>query len=364
MSQPNPLATTHAPPAQTGEVLHNPPPRAGVVDTRRKAAMIVQVLLGGGQRLALSRLPEDTQIALTHEIAKLRLVDRVTLDSVATEFAQALERIGMANSGGVEATLASLSGQISAGAQARLRRELAASHGIDPWTAVIALPVPELTPIMHRESVEVAAVALSKLPVPKAAEVLAKLPGERARAITHAMSVTRGIKPETVTQIGHALVHDYATPPDTAFEAPPEDRLSAILNSTGTGTREALLQSLDAVDAGFAQNVRRKLFTFADLPQRLNPLDVPRLLRGVPQEDVVTALTHAQSGSPPEVASAAFILANLSQRMADALREAMSERDPPRKAEGEKACALLLANLRERQLAGEITLLPLPDEEE
>lgn len=102
MSQLNPRIAPH-----NGDVLPPPPVSAAEgADKRRKAAMVVQLLLGGGHRLALSRLPEDSQIALTHEIAKLRLVDRVTLDAVAAEFAQALEDVGIAQSGGVEATLA------------------------------------------------------------------------------------------------------------------------------------------------------------------------------------------------------------------------------------------------------------------
>ena len=358
----DPMTLQRPPAFPTSPEVYDPP--AARPDRRQKAAMVVQLLLGEGQRLSLSRLPEETQVSLTHALARLRLVDRATLDAAITEFAQDVENLGIAAPGSVEATLESLSGQISPGVQARLRRELAQAHGIDPWHAVTALPVADLLPVMHRESVEVAAVTLGKLPVTKAAEILGKLPGDRARRITRAMSQTAAISPDTVACIGSALASDYANPPDSAFNAPPEERLGAILNSALSDTRDAVLQSLADDDAGFAEGVRRAILTFADLPQRLNPLDVPRLLRGVPQPDVVTALAYAATASAAEAAAATFILGNLSQRMADTLREEMDERAPPRRIEGEAACNALLANLRERQAAGDITLLPHPDDHE
>ena len=35
---------------------------SGLIDRRRKAAILVQLLLADGQKLALARLPEDVQI--------------------------------------------------------------------------------------------------------------------------------------------------------------------------------------------------------------------------------------------------------------------------------------------------------------
>ncbi|WP_428983607.1 hypothetical protein [Psychrosphaera aquimarina] len=46
--------------------------------------------------------------------------------------------------------------------------------------------VEKLLPILENESIEVAAVLLSKIDVARAAELLGKLPGPQARRITYA----------------------------------------------------------------------------------------------------------------------------------------------------------------------------------
>ncbi|MCC7320483.1 MAG: flagellar motor switch protein FliG [Rubellimicrobium sp.] len=331
---------------------------------RRKAAMVVQLLINDGQKIALSRLPEEVQINLTRELAALRLVDRETLHSVADEFARAVESVGIAAPGGVEGALAALGGQLSPEAQARLRREAAAARGGDPWTEVAALPAADLVRLMERESTEVAAVALSKLPVSRAAEVLGLLPGDRARRITYAMSQTAGIRPEAVARIGGALAADYTGRHETAFAVPPVARIGAILNSSEAATRDAVLESLAETDAGFADQVRRAIFTFADIPARVGRLDVPRVVRGIESADLVAALAHAQASGADQAAVAEYILANMSQRMAESLREELRERGSVRRKDGERAQNLLIAAIRERADSGEITLVVPEDDED
>ncbi|MCC5975402.1 MAG: flagellar motor switch protein FliG, partial [Rubellimicrobium sp.] len=158
---------------------------------RRKAAIIVQLLLAEGQTPPLSRLTEDAQIALTRALGDLRLVDRETLHSVAEEFTRDLESVGLTAASGMDGALAAIGAHLSPSAAARLRTELASRDGIDHWKPVIALSAAELVPIAQSESTEVCAVLLSKLPVARAAELLALLPGDQARRITFAMSRTQ-----------------------------------------------------------------------------------------------------------------------------------------------------------------------------
>lgn len=336
---------------------------AAAIDRRRKAAMVVQLLLNDGHKIALSRLPEEVQVTLTREIAALRLVDRGTLHAVAEEFARELEQVGLTAPGGVDAALAALSGHLSAEAAARIRKEAAAARGGDPWTRLLDLSAAELVPLMEQESTEVAAIALSKLPVAKAAEVLGLLPGERARRITYAVSQTAGVQPESVTRIGAALAAQYGTPPATAFAAPPVQRVGAILNSSAAATRDSVLESLAQTDAAFAEQVRRAIFTFPDIPARVNRMDIPKVIRGIENGTMVTALAAAQASGGADAEAAEFILANMSQRMADSLREEIRERGRIRKADAEAALGAVVAAIRERADSGEITLIQ-PEEGE
>ncbi|PZR00971.1 MAG: flagellar motor switch protein FliG [Cereibacter sphaeroides] len=327
---------------------------APVMDGRAKAAVIVRLLLAEGGSLPLDSLPEHMQSALAEQIGRMRLIDRKTLEHVVSEFAGELEQVGLAFPGGIEGALSIMDGHISATAANRLRRLAGASAKADPWDHIMKLDDDRLLPVLEEESVEVAAVMLSKLSVPKAAGLLGRLPGDRARRVAYAVSLTGNVDPETVRRIGHSLASQLDTLPPRAFEAEPVERVGAILNISAAATRDEVLRGLDETDAAFARKVRRAIFTFAHLPARLPARDVPKLIRVMEQPILVTAL--ASASSPEDAASAEFLLANLSQRMAQALREEMAERGQVREKDAEAAMAAVITAIRELVSSGEVTL--------
>lgn len=335
---------------------------AARTDRRRKAAIIVRFLLSDGLRPPLATLPEDAQVELTREMGRLSVVDRATLDAILSEFADELEGVGLAPRPGEEAAIDAVSGHISPEAVARLRAEAARRRNSDPWTAVAALPLPELATLLSRESLEVAAVTLSKLPVARAAEVLGLLPGAQARRTTFAVSRTARIPPEAVARIGRALAEEYCTSPSPAFRQPPATRLGGILNSSPPATREEVLGGLDAEDPPFAAEVRKAIFTFVHLPLRLKAGDVPKVLRGVDSRVIATALAAALRGKPDEVEAAEYLLRNLPQRLADTIREEMESLPRIKAAAAESAQAAIVGEVRDRASSREIELID-PDEE-
>lgn len=323
---------------------------------RQKAAVIVRHLLTEGGSLPLSSLPEHMQAALAEQMGRMRLIDRVTLDAVVTEFLAELESVGLAFPGGIEGALAMMDGHISQSAATRLRRMASASSKVDPWERITALPVERLLPILSDEAVEVGAVMLSKLPVPKAAEILGRLPGERARRLAFAVSMTANTDPETVRRIGAALLAELDNQPARAFETDPVERVGAILNVSSSGTRDEVLEGLDAEDAAFAAEVRRAIFTFNHIPARLSPRDLPKITRLVEQPVLVTALSAALAKEALAEA-AEFILANISQRLAQGLREEIDARGKVKDKDGEAAMNAVILAIRQLEAAGELALI-------
>jgi flagellar motor switch protein FliG len=330
----------------------------------RKAALIVQYLLNDGQDLPLADLPEDSQLRLSRELGALGLVDRATMDSVAREFTEALGDLAMTVPGSVEAALAGLDGKISPQALQRLRDEAASQAGADPWVQLRALEADDLVPLLEAESPEIGAVLLSKLPTARAAELLGRLPGARARRIAHAVARTADIRPEAVARIGAALAGQYCGTGAPAFSQTPGQRVGAILNASTAETRERLLEDLATQDPDFAETVRQSIFTFADIPRRLAPLDVPGVIRDIPGADLVKALGSAQAAGGDLAAAADHILSNMSQRMADSLREEVAELGKVRKSDGEAAQAAVVTAIRAAADSGAITLVEPDDDED
>jgi len=333
-------------------------PRA--LTRKEKAAIIVRCMLAEGAPLQVSSLSDQMQTALTEQMSQMRLVDKETLSSVVTEFLSELEEVGIAFPGGLEGALAVMENHLSPDAASRLRRMASGHSRSDPWERLIQLPVEQMLPALQDESVEVAAVVLSKLPVPKAAELLSKLPGDRARRVALAVSMTSKVAPETVRRIGSALLQQMDSQPPKAFATDPVERVGAILNVATAGTRDDVLKGLDADDADFAERVRKAIFTFGHIASRIMPRDVPKIIRGLDQAVLVTALS-ASLGKAGLEETAEFILANLSQRMSQGLREEMLQRGKIKEKDAEDSMTAVVMAVRALESTGEVVLIQPED---
>ena len=333
---------------------------AGPLSGRAKAAIVVRLLLNEGADIPLEDLPEDLQAQLTKQMGAMRVVDRDTLTSVVDEFTEALDGIALSFPGGIAGALDALDGKISRRTAERLRKEAGVRQAGDPWVRLRGLGPDALLPVLQSESTEVAAVLLSKLDVGQAAELLGKLPGPEARRITYAVSQTSAVTPDAVDRIGLSLAAQLDAKPLRAFDGDPVDRVGAILNSSTSGTRDDVLTGLDEADKGFADRVRKAIFTFANIPQRIAPRDIPRVLREVDQAQLVAALAGAATAGMTDTGE--FILENMSGRMADQLREEVAEAGTVKPKDAEEAMAAIVAAIRTMEAAGDLLLVVEEDE--
>lgn len=333
----------------------------GTLSRKQKAAIIVRLLLREGADLPVSELPEDMQADLSQQLGSMRYVDRDTLGEVVREFAEELDSVGLSFPRGIAGALSVLEGKISPRTAARLRKEAGVRQAGDPWVRIRALSVEDLTPVAEAESIEVTAVLMSMLDTSKAAELMAALPGERARRVAYAISLTGKVTPDAVDRIGLSLASQLDLRPPKAFDAKPEERVGAILNFSTTTTREDVLTGLDETDSQFAEEVRKNIFTFAHIPHRVEGRDVPKVIRLVEQDKLVTALAAALQ--VPLTEAVEFLLENMSKRMADGLRDEMRDIGKVKAKDGEAAMAAVVTAIRELADTGEIELVSPEDEE-
>ena len=330
---------------------------------RRKAAMIVQLLFRDGDGLPINRLPPKLQEALAREMGAIKLVDRDTVSAVADEFVSELEAVGLVAGGDTLRALEALGDKIDPELAERIRNDVIAERKGDPWPLVAALSEDDLVDLLNKQSLQIGGIVLSKLDVKTAASVLGKLDGARARRITFGMSQTKNVSPETVLRIGKSLVEEHCRKPAIAFQHGPDSRLGEILNNSPALTRDDVLDGLTERDETFAEDVRKKIFTFADIPVRLKPNDIAICLRNVDNDDLNTAIAAALAGAEGDKKGADYILSNMSQRMADQIREAAEELGKVSKDAGEKAMNAVTTVIRDMVTDGLISYKE-PEEEE
>lgn len=335
-----------------------PMPSAVNLTSKEKAAVVVRLLLSQGAVPALSQLSESKQTALAVQIARMAPVDQDTVQLVADEFANEIERIALSFPQGLDGAIGLLDGVLSEGAANRLRKMAPSDTRRNPWEEIENIEVDRIVPFLENEAIEVAAVILSKLSVGKAAETLGKLPGDLARRITYAISKTEGVSPVVVHRIGASLAEQLDTRPITAFDDGPVSRVGAILNYAPASVRDEVLDGIESEDQQFADEVRAAIFTFANIPDRIAPRDIPRIQRDLDPEDLTTVVAAATGDDQKSVD---FILENISKRMAENIRDDAKEKGEVKTEDAEAAMIRIIAVIRDLEAAGEIFFVAKED---
>ena len=327
-----------------------PPALAGP----QKAAIIIQMVLSEGGSLPLSSLSQRSQTRLMQDFVELGRVDRATLSVVVSDLERDLASVGLSFPRSVSDALTTLEAHLNPELVKDLRGQLGLTSAPSPWGKITTLPGDKLLALIPDEDPTIAATILSKLDPEKASEILDAMTPEMAGQVSLAMQNTGTIRPDMLARIGTMLVDAMPGEAPKAFTEAPALRLANLLNAASPDRRDAVLASLADSDAAFAEEVRRSIFTFADISTRISAVDISKITRDISQEDLVQALAYA-AGPEPEAAD--FILSNLSQRMADALREEITELGPVEKKPGEVAMGKLTTAIRRLVDAGEITLI-------
>ncbi len=332
-----------------------PPALAGP----QKAAIIIQMVLSEGGSLPLSSLSQRSQTRLMQDFVELGRVDRATLSVVVSDLERDLAAVGLSFPRSVSDALSTLEAHLNPDLVKDLRGQLGLTSAPSPWGKITTLPREKLLALIPDEDPTVAATILSKLDPEKASEILDAMTPELAAQVSLAMQNTATVRPDMLARIGTMLADGMPVETPKAFADAPALRLANLLNAASPDRRDAVLASLGESDAAFAEEVRASIFTFADISTRIAAVDISKVTRDISQEDLVQALAYA-TGPEPEAAD--FILSNLSQRMADALREEIAELGTVEKKPGEVAMGKLTSAIRRLVDAGEIALIK-PDME-
>ncbi|MGA0614599.1 FliG C-terminal domain-containing protein [Paracoccus sp. KR1-242] len=332
------------------------------LSARQKAAIIVRLALAEGDDLDLSGLPAAAQTDLAQEMALMGLVDRETRNAVVAEFCDRLEAIGLSFPGDIDGTLNLLDGHLSAETSDRLRR-LAALNGTgDPWDRIAMLSPVLLAELARTEAVEIAAVMFSKLPVPRAAEVFGLIEPDRSRQIAYAMSLTGTIESPALNRIGLALIRAADAIPRPAIEGKAAEKIGAILNVSSAQTRDDVLSRLENEEPEFAGEVRKTIFTWLNIPNRVDSRDLPRIIR----EMDPAVLVRAFAGAKAEYrATMDFFLRGLSTRLAESMRDEVEVLGNVAARDAEEAMDAVVATIRRMEAAGDLFLItPLASEDQ
>ena len=209
---------------------------------------------------------------------------------------------------------------------------------------------PAIAELIRNEHPQIIASILVHLDRDQASGVLAAFDERSRNDIVLRIATLDGIQPHALKELNEVLSRVLAGG-DRVRKAPLGGPKAAaeMLNFLGTALEGTVLGSIRDADAELAQKIEEQMFVFNDL-LKLDNKAVQRLLREVSTDVLVVAL----KGADPQLRDK--VLANMSTRAAESLREDLESRGPVRVSEVEAQQKEILKTVKRLSDEGEIVL--------
>jgi len=222
--------------------------------------------------------------------------------------------------------------RLSANALGEERARAVFEDGVtSPFTRLESAPPDAVAALLAKEPPQIAGAVLARLAPGAAASILAELPHDcQLMAVAHVGRMTE-LPAHALEDMAAALVSELpSSEASTLVSVDGIGRAAKILNATQKEVTASILDGINTVDEGLANEVRMAMFTFDDLV-RVQPKSMREILREVPTD----RLTVALKGASKEIMAAIF--AGLSTRAADLIRDDLEIQTNVKKSEVEKA---------------------------
>ena len=225
--------------------------------------------------------------------------------------------------------------------------------GIESLKWMDPLSVAEL---LRGEHPQIVAAILVHLEYEQAAAVLMQLPDRFRSEVMLRVATLEGIQPAALKDLNEVLFQVLAGGDKVRKTSLGGVKTAAeMLNQMGGNADVAVLDTIRNYDPELAQKIMDKMFVFDDLV-KLDDRSVQLVLREVVSETLIVAL----KGGSMEVRDK--ILANMSMRAAESLREDLEGRGPMRLSEVEAQQKEILKVVRRLVEEGQVTIGSGPED--
>ena len=219
--------------------------------------------------------------------------------------------------------------------------------GIESLKWMDAMSVAEL---LRNEHPQIVAAILVHLDYDQAAEVLKHLTERQRNEVMLRVATMEGIQPTALKDLNEVLFQVLAGGDKVRKSSLGGVKTAAeMINLMGTNIEGTVIESIRNHDPDLAQKIVDKKFVFDDLV-KLDDKAIQMVLKEVASDALIAALKGAQ----PELREK--VLANMSTRAAETLREDLESRGPMRLSEVEAQQKDILKTVRRLSDAGQIVI--------
>ena len=317
--------------------------------TQKAALLLIQ--LGKEQAARVMAQMDESEIEeLTTEIARLERVNPEVAQAVLDEFYETSIG-GPAAAGGLTFAQKVLEASLGRERAANMMERLASSLQGQPFEFLQHADARQVVSLLSGEHPQTIALVLAHLRPDHASAIITGLPPAVASEVAHRIALMERASPDVVTVVAENLQRKASavlTPQEMAAVGGVQP-LVDIINRTDPTTEKIILEGLEARDTSLAEEVRSRMFVFADIVL-LEERAIQLVLRGVETSTLATAL----KGVEGEVREK--IMRNLSERARENLDEEMDLLGPVRLSMVEEARAQVVQVIRRLEESGQIVI--------
>ncbi|MEM9010050.1 MAG: FliG C-terminal domain-containing protein [Pseudomonadota bacterium] len=331
------------------------PAEEGVALAPPQKAAIVLAAAGPEVASALLRdMGEEAMRTFARTISHMDRIPPETVEAVIEEFLAALGR-GESVVGGPTVARRILGAALDDTALDQVMDDISEVRTFPVWERLGQVSVAALARFVGREHPQVGTVILTRIRSDIAARVLERLTPELGETIVLRMTRAPQLDADVLRQVEAVIEEEFLSVVQRAKSTrKPADLLADLMNQMSGVRRDAFLQQLEEEQPTFAAEVQRIMFTFGDIPMRVSPRDVARILRAVEEPVLMAALKSAQATAPQAVE---YIVGNISKRLAERMQEDLGQMLEVPLKEGEAAQAEVIKAIQALAQTGEFALI-------
>ncbi|MEM9724466.1 MAG: FliG C-terminal domain-containing protein [Pseudomonadota bacterium] len=324
-----------------------------------KAAIVISTLGPSAAEPLLRTMSEDDVRAFARASSKIEEVPARLVEATLSEFLHGLEdkRLSM-SSDKLKMILASV---MSDDAIERILEDMDETEGRSIWEKLSASDPIDLGNYLAREHPQTVAVVLSRLRPETSAKLMQRFEPEFAEEVIMRLSNVSALGGAVLDAVKSSIEGDFLRGARMRkSKRKPDEVIGSIFNFLAGEKRDELMAGLEEKAPSLAVAVQRKMFTFNDIPARVDRASVSMIVREVENEVLIKALCAAAKNAPE---SKAYFLENISRRLGEQLVEQIEAAGVPSARDGEEAQFEVVGVIRKMAERGAIEL-SMPEEEE
>lgn len=320
---------------------------------KQKAAMFL-ISIGPEKSAEIFRHLKDEEIEeVTKAIAGIKKLKNTYQEKVIEEFYNLSLAQEYITEGGINYAKEILEKAFGASKSEIILKKMTASlKSNGPFDFVKTMDPSKIAQLIKDEHPQTIALILYNIKYQQSATILAMLPKNKQVDVARRIAMMEKPSYDVVKQVEEILQkkisYDYMND-DMSNAISGVETLTEILRAVDRGTEQNIMEYLKKENSDLEEEIRKKLFTYEDIVN-LDDKSIQRVLRDIDNHVLALAIKASQKNIQD------LLFRNLSNRVADLIKEDIELMGPVRVRDVEKAQDDIVLKIRDLEKNGEIVI--------